>query len=80
VESLDLTPLEFKILRILIQRPGQVFSRDHLIERAWGMGRHITARTVDAHISHLRRKLGASRLWIETILGSGYKIMLKDNS
>jgi DNA-binding response OmpR family regulator len=76
----ELTPYEFKILRMLMARPGQVFSREQLVERIWGLGRYITFRTVDAHISHLRRKLSKSRTRIETVLTAGYKISLKEGS
>ncbi len=72
--ALELTPFEFKILTLLIGRPGQVFSRDQIIERVWGHGKHITARTVDAHVSHLRKKLIKSAVQIDTVLSAGYKI------
>jgi len=74
--ALDLSPLEFKVLRLLLARPGQVYSRDQIIERVWGVGRYITARTVDTHVSHLRQKIGASEVRIETVLGVGYKCSL----
>lgn len=73
-ESINLTPLEFKILRLLMSRPGQVFSRDLIIERIWGLGKYVTERTIDAHISHLRSKIEHSRVQIETVLSAGYKI------
>ncbi|MEK6556018.1 MAG: response regulator transcription factor [Bdellovibrionota bacterium] len=76
--NIDLTPFEFKILRLLVNRPGQVFSRDQIIERVWGLGRHVTSRTVDAHVSHLRKKMDARQVEIETVLSAGYKIGLKD--
>lgn len=79
-ETVDLTPFEFKILKLLMNRPGQVFSRDQIIERAWGVGRHVTSRTVDAHVSHLRKKLNARDVEIETVLSAGYKICLKEDS
>lgn len=71
---LELTPFEFKILKLLMGRPGQVFSRDLIIERLWGVGKHVTPRTVDAHVSHLRAKLAGTRIQIETVLTEGYKI------
>lgn len=71
---IDLTPIEFRILCLLINRPEMVFSRELIIERIWGVGRHITTRTVDAHISHLRAKLEVSQVQIETVLSFGYKL------
>lgn len=75
---IELTPLEFKILKILCTRPGQVFSRDHLIDKVWGISKFITQRTVDAHVSHIRQKLESSNVKIETILGVGYKVEVKE--
>jgi len=75
---LDLTPFEFKILKLLMGRPGQVFSRDHIIERVWGVGKFVTPRTVDAHVSHLRAKISDSQVQVETVLSAGYKLSKKD--
>lgn len=78
--TLDLTPYEFKILRLLLARPGQVYSRENIIDRVWGIDKFITPRTVDAHVSHLRKKMSDSQVHIETVLSSGYKIILKDKN
>lgn len=77
-EGVSLTPLEFKIFKLLLSRPDQVFSRDVIIDRIWGVGKYITERTIDAHISHLRTKISNSRVTITTVLGSGYKISRKE--
>lgn len=74
--AVELTPIEFKILRLLSQRPGQVFSRDQLIDHIWGLSKHIAQRSVDAHISHLRKKLELSSIEIETVLSLGYKVSI----
>ncbi|MBX9769310.1 MAG: helix-turn-helix domain-containing protein, partial [Bdellovibrionales bacterium] len=65
---------EFKLLKLISSRPGQVFSRDRLIDHVWGISKNITERTIDAHISHLRKKLADSAVRIETVLSAGYKI------
>ncbi len=75
---IDLTPFEFKMFRLLIGRPGQVFSREHIIQRIWGSEKYVTPRTVDAHVSHLRTKLRDTQVQIETVLSAGYKAFLKD--
>jgi len=75
----DLTPYEFKILRLLMSRPGQVYSREVIIDRIWGIDKFITSRTIDAHISHLRKKLISSEVQIETVLSAGYKLAFKEN-
>jgi DNA-binding response OmpR family regulator len=79
LEALNLTPSEFKILRMMISRLGQVYSRDQVIGQVWGVGKHVTPRTIDAHISNLRKKLANSTVEIETVTGSGYRGRLKDS-
>ena len=79
-EGLDLTPYEFKILRLLLSRPGQVYTRELIIDRVWGTDKFITARTVDAHVSHLRKKILKSQIQIETVLSTGYKLALKEKN
>lgn len=78
--QIELTPFEFKILKILCARPGQVYSREQLIDQVWGVGKYVTERTVDAHVSHLRKKIADSTVKVETVLSAGYKVSLKDNS
>jgi two-component system response regulator BaeR len=56
---LDLTPTEFRLLRVLAEQPGRVFSRDQLLDRLHDDGRAVTDRVVDSHIRNLRRKLEA---------------------
>jgi DNA-binding response OmpR family regulator len=73
---LRLTPTEFRILATLMKEPGRVFSRDQIIDRAFGYDFQGFDRTVDVHVSSLRRKLeaaaGPSR-YIHTIYGFGYR-------
>lgn len=76
--AIDLTPLEFKILRLLTGRPGQVYSRDQLIDHVWGIGQYISERSVDAHVSHLRKKIKSSKVEIATVVSLGYRAILKD--
>jgi len=70
-----LTVTEFALLRTLLRTPGKVFTRDELVDRAYGHGHVITERTVDSHIRRIRKKLkelGADP--IETVYGMGYKL------
>lgn len=73
----DLTPTEFRLLRVLLGAPGQVFSREQLIEMIWGYDSEIGSdRTVDVHMRHLREKLEddpANPRWLITVRGFGYK-------
>jgi two-component system catabolic regulation response regulator CreB len=73
---LDLTAHEYKLLVVLLEHPGRVFSRDQLLDHAWQDPGSVTDRTVDAHVKSIRAKLraahpGAGQL-IETRRGLGY--------
>jgi two-component system alkaline phosphatase synthesis response regulator PhoP len=56
-ESVELTPKEFEILALLIRRAGEAITRDEFLDAVWGKDVHVTHRTVDSHVSSLRRKL-----------------------
>ena len=70
----DLTTTEFKILSILAERRGWVFSRDEILSRLWGDEKAVIDRTVDVHITNLRKKLGKAGRLIENVRGVGYKL------
>jgi DNA-binding response OmpR family regulator len=73
--SVDLSQREYAILECLLRRPGQVLSRDQLLDQAWPYGAALTPNTVEAYIHLLRTKLGADGgAWIETVRGVGYRI------
>ena len=72
--NVHLTPTEFKLLAVLARNPGRVFSRLQLMEAAIGDYYEGYERTIDSHISHLRRKLGGDAL-IQTVHGIGYKLL-----
>lgn len=69
-----LTLKEFDLLRLLMEHPGQVFTRDQLLERVWGMDYAGETRTVDVHVGTLRTKLGTAGNMIRTVRGVGYKL------
>ncbi len=75
-KALDLTPGEFRLLRLLTLHPGKVFSRDQLLTALYDDGRIVTDRTIDTHIKNLRRKLeivAPEREYIISIYSVGYK-------
>jgi two-component system, OmpR family, response regulator BaeR len=75
--ALDLTPVEFRLLRTLAATPGRVFSRDRLLDNLYLDHRVVTDRTVDSHIKNLRRKLEQAAPGqdpIRSIYGVGYKL------
>jgi DNA-binding response OmpR family regulator len=72
--KVDLTTTEFKILAILAERPGWVFSRDEILSRLWGDEKAVLDRTVDVHVTNLRKKLGKAGRLIENVRGVGYKL------
>lgn len=69
----NLTALEFKLLKHLIIRKGRVQTRDQLLGDVWGYSSEVTTRTVDTHIKRLREKLGEPGDLIQTIRGVGYR-------
>jgi len=71
---LELTHQEFELLRFLAQHRGRVFTRDALLERAWGYRYVGGTRTVDIHVRRVRSKLGARGEVIETVRNVGYKM------
>jgi DNA-binding response OmpR family regulator len=72
--ELELTPLEFKLLLLLASKPSHVFSRDEILNTVWGESIHVYSRSVDTHISKLRKKLEAHADLIESVHGMGYRI------
>ena len=73
--TLDLRAQEFDLLLTLAEQPGRVFSREQLLQLAWGFDFYGQTRTVDVHIAHLRKKLDGSTVKIETVTGVGYKLV-----
>lgn len=74
---ISLTPTEFSLLEMFISEPGRVFTRDQIIDRVFGYDFDGFDRTVDAHVSNLRRKLHKAspeeRRYVHTVYGVGYK-------
>ena len=68
--EIQLTKMEFSLLRLFMESPGQVFSRDEILESVWGL-RYPTTRTVDMHVRQLRQKFDADLF--ETVHGTGYR-------
>jgi DNA-binding response OmpR family regulator len=75
-QVIDLRTQEFEVLLILVRSPGQVFTREKLLDLAWGYSFYGQTRTVDVHMAQLRRKLAASTVRIETVTGVGYKLVV----
>jgi two-component system phosphate regulon response regulator PhoB len=72
--ELTLRPLEYKLCAMLLEHPGQVFSRAQLLSEVWGVAADINTRTVDTHVRRLREHLGAHGDAIETVHGFGYRL------
>jgi two-component system phosphate regulon response regulator PhoB len=72
-ESIDLTVTEFGILNHLAQRPGFVRTRDQIIAAVHGRNVVLSSRTIDVHVTALRKKLGALSACVETVRGIGYR-------
>ena len=74
-QPIDLTPTEFKLLQILMERKGRVQSRDRLLQDVWGYDQLIDTRTVDTHVRRLREKMGEASDYVTTVRGVGYRLM-----
>ncbi|MEX0999511.1 MAG: response regulator transcription factor [Thermodesulfobacteriota bacterium] len=74
--KLNLTTTEFKILEVLAEGKGRVFTRDQLLKkkRLWGDDKLVYDRTIDVHIKNLREKLGAAGSMIKAVRSIGYKL------
>lgn len=72
-KHIDLTSLEFKLLVYMATRPRVVISRDDMLNDIWGQDIHVYPRSVDTHVSKLRKKLGSVAHVIESVHGTGYK-------
>ena len=70
----SLTLKEYEILRLFMENPGQVFTREILLSDIWGIDFTGETRTVDVHIGTLRTKLAEAGDMIETVRGVGYKM------
>lgn len=76
-KAIELTPLEFKLLRAFVRNRGRVLSRDQLIQDAWGGQTFVTERAVDGHIVGLRRKIEADPAqprYLVSVRGLGYRL------
>ena len=71
--EMTLTQREFDLLEFLMRYPGEVFSREELLQRVWGWDFDGGSRTVDVHVQQLRAKLGDHADLIETVRGVGYR-------
>lgn len=75
-QALPLTPVEFRLMRLLMSRPGQVFARAKLLDTAHEDLREVSDRAIDSHIKNLRRKLeqaGTGEAGISSVYGVGYR-------
>jgi len=78
-EPISLTATEFRLLSIFLEHPGQVFSRETLIELLWNNEKAIMDRTIDVHIKKLREKLKNYGKCLQTLRGVGYKLACPDD-
>jgi two-component system, OmpR family, response regulator ResD len=74
MQTLDLTPLEFKLLLFFARHAGQAMSRAKILEAVWGNSTHVLDRSVDSYVAALRRKLGRRAALIKSVHGVGYRL------
>jgi two-component system, OmpR family, alkaline phosphatase synthesis response regulator PhoP len=75
-QILDVRTQEFEVLLAFASQPGRVFTREQLLQQAWGFDFYGQTRTVDVHVAHLRKRLADSSVTIETVTGVGYKLVV----
>ena len=78
-DRLDLTPVEFRLLKMFLQSPGRVFNRDQILDNIFEDGRIVLDRTVDTHVKNLRHKLKTASPkhdYIRSVYGIGYSFEL----
>lgn len=78
-EPVSLTLTEFRLLAAILAGRGRVLTRDQLIDKAMGQNAVVTDRTIDVHVTALRRKLGDARKYVQTVRGLGYKLAGQDD-
>lgn len=72
---IQLTPIEFKLLKLFIERKGRIQTREHLLTTIWGYTTEVESRTIDTHVRRLREKLQEEASRIQTVRGVGYKLI-----
>ncbi len=77
-KNVSLTLTEFRILSALAAAKGRVLTRNQLMDQAMGIDAVVTDRTIDVHLTALRRKLGDARKYIKTVRGVGYRMAYED--
>ncbi len=70
--EIEMTPIEFKILYLLASRRGDILTRQDILREVWGKSQHVIERTVDQHISKIRKKLQESTFTVRSAHGRGY--------
>jgi two-component system phosphate regulon response regulator PhoB len=73
--EMQLTALEFNLLSTFMSRVGRLQTREMLLRDVWGMSGELQTRTVDTHVKRLREKLAEGRDLLETVRGSGYRMV-----
>lgn len=78
-QAIELGPTEFRLLNVLMEKAGHVFSRQDLLQMVWGGDIHVQSRTVDVHIRRLRKALSDDGDLIRTVRSAGYSVNIDKN-
>jgi two-component system response regulator CpxR len=79
-QPVELTTIEFDILEMLLRAAGRVVSRDEISRKLYNRDAGPFDRSIDVHISHVRKKLGGPRERIRTVRGAGYQFLLEQEA
>ena len=76
-DEVRLSPLEYRLLEVMLERRGESLSRRELLKDVWDTEAEIETRTVDMHVARLRSKLGPAAHMVETVRGKGYRLRVE---
>jgi len=82
-DEIELTPIEFSMIKMLMENPGKAFSRDEILNQVWGQNYFGDMKTVDVHVRRIREKIESnpsSPQWVETVWGFGYRLRGADEA
>lgn len=70
--TIDLSPTEYKLICFFVSNPEKIYSRNQIFDEVWGNQSHYLDRTIDKHISSLKKKIPELKLYLKTVYGMGY--------
>jgi two-component system, OmpR family, phosphate regulon response regulator PhoB len=76
-QAIPISRCELRLLSYFVENQGQVLSREHLLKNVWGHGSDASSRTVDTNVARLRRRIGDSARFLQSVRGVGYRLVME---